>query len=157
MYDIVQFVHVLSALVYLLFHGAVASVTFAFKREQLPERINAFAEVMTLAYYVAPYALTVLVLSGILLGFMGRWWNDGWIWVALGLLLGLGILMNRLGRAWLFEGFRKADQPVVTKLPAAQQTRQASLRRFFLSPMFFTVAGVGTLAAILWLMMFKPL
>lgn len=156
MYDTVLFLHVLSALVYLLFHGAVASVTFALKREQMPERINAFDGVMNLAYDVAPYALAVLVLSGILLGFLGRWWTDGWIWTAIGLLLGLGILMNRLGRAWLFEGFRKADQPVVPNPPAAEQSRQASLRRFFLSPMFFTVTGVGTLALILWLMMFKP-
>jgi hypothetical protein len=156
MYDIILFLHVLSALIYLLFHGAVASVTFALKREQLPERNNAFDGVMVLAYNVTPYALAVLVLSGILLGFLGRWWADGWIWVGLGLLLGLGVLMNRLGRASLFEGFRKADQPATPNPPASQTGRRASLRGFFLSPMYFAVTGIGTLALILGLMMFKP-
>jgi len=32
MYEILRFLHVLSAMAYFLFHGAVASVTFALRR-----------------------------------------------------------------------------------------------------------------------------
>jgi len=157
MYELLRFLHVLSAMGYFLFHGAVASVTFALRREPGPKRIDALSAVMVLAYKGAPIAGVMLVLTGILLGFLGRWWGDRWLWTSLGLLLMIGVLMNRLGKAYMTEGFARATNPAVQIQPQARAGISGGVRAFFLNPMFFAATGMIGLAIILWLMMFKPL
>ena len=157
MYELLRFLHVLSAMAYFLFHGAVASVTFAMRRGPGPKRIEALSAVMGFAYIGAPIAGAVLVLTGILMGFMGRWWGERWLWTSLGLLLTIGILMNRLGKAYLTEGFARARNPNAQTRPQARRGISGGVRAFFFHPMFFTVTGLIGLATILWLMMFKPL
>jgi len=157
MYELLRFLHVLSAMAYFLFHGAVASVTFAIRREPGPKRIDALSEVMVLAYRGAPIAGVVLVLSGILLGFMGRWWGDRWIWASVAVLLVIGILMNRLGKPYMTEGFSRARNPSAQLRPQAGRGILGGMRAFFFHPMFFTFTGMIGLAIVLWLMMFKPL
>lgn len=157
MYELLQFLHVLSAMAYFLSHGAVASVTFALRREPGPKRIEGLSAVMQLAYVGAPIASVVLVLTGVTLGIMGRWWGDRWLWTSLGLLLMIGVLMNRLGKAYMTEGFARARNPDVQIPLGARVGASGGVRTFFLSPMFFTITGMIGLAIILWLMMFKPL
>lgn len=157
MYEILRFLHVLSAMAYFLFHGAVASVAFAIKRELGPKRIEALSAVMVFAYAGAPIAGVVLVLTGILMGFLGRWWGDRWLWTSLGLLLMIGVIMNRLGKAYITEVVARATNPAVQSLPQARAGISGGVRAFFLNPMFFAVTGMVGLAIILWLMMFKPL
>ena len=156
MYELLRFLHVLSAMAYFLFHGAVASVTFAIRREPGPKRIEALSAVMVFAYAGAPIAGVVLVLSGILLGFMGRWWGDRWLWISLGLLLTIGVLMNRLGKAYLNEVYSRVRNPSAQPRPQAGRGILGGMRAFFFHPMFFTVMGLIGLATVLWLMMFKP-
>jgi len=157
MYELLRFLHVLSAMAYFLFHGAVSSVTFAIRREPGSKRIEALSEVMTLAYIGAPIAGVVLVLTGILMGFLGHWWGDRWLWISLGLLLTIGVLMNRLGKAYMTEGFTRARNPIAQTGPHARRGISGGVRAFFFHPMFFTVMGLIGLATVLWLMMFKPL
>jgi len=156
MYDSLRFLHLLSAMAYFLFHGAVASVTFALRRDPGPSKIEALSAVMVFAYRGAPIAGVVLVLTGILMGFLGRWWGDRWLWTSLGLLLMVGVLMNRLGKAYLNEGFPAARDRQVHTAPQARLGFPVVVRAFFLQPMFFAVTGLLGLAIVLWLMMFKP-
>ena len=157
MYDILRFLHLLSAMAYFLFHGAVASVTFAIRRDPGPTRIEALSAVMIYAYKGAPIAGVVLVLTGILMGFLGRWWGDRWLWASLGLLLMIGVLMNRLGKASITEDFSAGRDRQVQIAPHARGSIPVAIRAFFLQPMFFAVTGLIGLAIVLWLMMFKPL
>ena len=156
MYELLRFLHVLSAMAYFLFHGAVASVTFALRRNPGPTRIEALSEVMRLAYIGAPIAGIVLVLTGIILGIMGRWWGDRWLWTSLGLLLTIGVLMNRLGKPYMTEWFARARNREAQARMPARAGFAGALREVFFHPMFFTVTGLIGLAIILWLMMFKP-
>ncbi|MGH2619914.1 MAG: hypothetical protein ACRDHG_05010 [Anaerolineales bacterium] len=156
MYELLRFLHVLSAMAYFLFHGMVASVTFAMRQEPGPKRIEVLSSVMVLAYIGAPIAGVVLVLTGIILALLGRWWGDRWLWASLGLLLTIGILMNRLGKAYLIESFAMAGYPDVLTPPQARLGIAGGVRAFFFNPMFFTLTGLIGLAIILWLMMFKP-
>ncbi len=161
MYELLRFLHVLSAMAYFLFHGAVASVTFALRRNPGPTRIDALSAVMVFAYRGAPTAGVVLVLTGIIMGFQGRWWGDRWLWASLGLLLVIGLLMNRLGKPYLTQDFGSeriagAGSPGDPMQPKAGEGVSAGLRAFFFNPMFFAVTGLIGLAVVLWLMMFKP-
>ena len=156
MYELLRFLHVLSAMAYFLFHGAVASVTFAIRRDPGPKRIDALSAVMIYAYKGAPIAGVMLVLTGIILGSMGRWWGDRWIWASVAVLLVIGILMNRLGKAYLTEGVSWGRNSNAQTQPQATRGISGSMRAFFLQPMFFAVTGLIGLAIVLWLMMFKP-
>ena len=157
MYESLRFLHVLSAMAYFLFHGMVASITFALRREPGPKRIGVLSEVMVLAYKGAPIAGVGLVLTGIVLGFLGRWWGERWLWASLGLLLTIGILMNRIGKAYLTEWFVRARNPDDPILARSRVGISRGVRTFTFNPMFFAVMGLIGLAVVLWLMMFKPL
>jgi len=157
MYEILRFIHVLSAMGYFLFHGAVASVTYAIRREPGPKRIEALSAVMVFAYAGAPIAGGVLVLTGIILGIMGHWWGDRWIWASIAVLLVIGILMNRLGKPYMTEGFSRASTPNAQSQPQARRGMSRGLRAFLFHPMFFTALGLIGLSIVMWLMMFKPL
>jgi MFS family permease len=157
MYEILRFLHVLSAMAYFLFHGAVASVAFAIKREPGPKRIEVLSAVMVFAYAGAPIAGGGLVLTGIILGIMGHWWGDRWIWASVAVLLVIGILMNRLGKPYMTEGFARASTPNAQIQPQARRGMSGGMRAFLVHPMFFTVMGLIGLTTVLWLMMFKPL
>jgi MFS family permease len=156
MYEILRFLHVLSAMAYFLFHGAVASVAFAIKREPGPKRIEVLSAVMVFAYAGAPIAGGTLVLTGIVMGFMGRWWGDWWIWASVAVLLVIGILMNRLGKPYMTEGFARARNREAQTQTRARAGCAGAMRKFFFHPMFFTLTGSIGLAVVLWLMMFKP-
>jgi len=162
MYDFLLFVHVGSVMVYFLFHGAIASVTFALKRETSDGQRQALSSVLDRAYRVAPLALLTLVLSGILLGLLGRWWSDGWIWVSILALVVLAVFMFVVGGLYFDRRFEAVDDR-----PWAQQAQEGTAthrlvhhplmdRHHAKIPLLLTASGVTVMGVILWLMMFKP-
>ena len=106
-------------------------------------------------------SLLVLLISGVVAGFMGDWWGQGWLWLSLALLIGIIVgmffigtrrysrLRQALGMPW-FDG--RKEHPAAE--PAPIEEIQALLAA---SPaLSLTVIGFGGIAIILWLMMLKP-
>ena len=106
-------------------------------------------------------SLRVLLISGVVAGFMGDWWGQGLLWLSLALLIGIIVgmffigtrrysrLRQALGMPW-FDG--RKEHPAAE--PAPIEEIQALLAA---SPaLSLTVIGFGGIAIILWLMMFKP-
>ncbi len=105
--------------------------------------------------------MLVLLLSGIIGGFMGHWWGEGWIWLSLALLIGINAAMfligsrhytrlrKALGMPWFDR--RKVQPPGE---PASVEEIDALLAGA--PAMSMTVIGFGGIAVILWLMIFKP-
>jgi hypothetical protein len=161
MYRIIVFLHIVGALGFMMAHGASASMSFRMRRETNIERIKALLDVSGTATIVMWISLLILIVAGIVLGFMGRWWNRGWIWTSIGLFLAIGIFMGVLGQRH-YHGLRKLvglpyfegskDQPAVE--PASQDEIQAKINDS--KPMLLTISGFGGIAVVLWLMMFKP-
>lgn len=162
MYQLVVFLHVLAAFIFFMAHGASVMVSFKLRGERELERIKSLLELSTYSLSVGYISLLVLLGTGIIAGFMGKWWGYLWIWEALGLLITLIIAMYLLGTLH-FGKIRKAvglpyqegmkyDNP---PLPPASQEEIAALLSSS-RPILLTAVGVGGLAIILWLMMFKP-
>lgn len=163
MYRLMLFIHVASAMAFFLVHGATASAMFGLKRERDPERIRALLTIRDIGDRFMGWPLLTLLASGIALGFMGRWWGQGWVWTSIGLLVVIGVLMTVIGRLGnmrmahaldpeAYEAPRKVEDR--KSIPAPPEEVAALQDR--LRPMLLTVVGVAGLAAILWLMMFKP-
>jgi hypothetical protein len=94
------FLHILGAFGFLLAHGVSMAMALALRREREPARIQALLGLSRVYLNVTYASLLVLLTGGIVSGFLGHWWGQGWIWVALALLLALWVSMSLLGTSF---------------------------------------------------------
>lgn len=162
MYAWLIFLHVLSAFGFLFTHGASAFVMFKVRSERDPARIHALLDLSSAVSGLMGGMGLLLTLTGIVGGFMGDWWGKGWIWAALGLLVGLSFPMSYMGRLYFdrvrraigvptSDDLKKKSPPPVPASPEQLAAVLASGR-----PEVLAVIGVVGLGLITWLMMFKP-
>lgn len=78
-------------------HGVSASVAFALRRERHPERVWALLELSANSYGLMYISLLVILVSGVIVTFLGGFWNRGWIWASLILLIAISAAMGALG------------------------------------------------------------
>jgi hypothetical protein len=157
------FLHILGVFGFLLAHGAAVAVSFSLRGEREIPRIRAWLDLSRSVESVANVSLLVLLAAGIAAGVMGNWWGHLWIWTALGLLVLMSISMYVLGSR-PFNQLRvlvQRSEPVHEKgvgvlvaNPAADEHLATVLAGTH--PLLLTGIGVGGLAVILWLMLFKP-
>lgn len=163
MYQWLVFAHILGVFGFLLAHGTAAAVAFALPRQREVERVRALLDLSRGANMVANVSLLVLLAAGITAGFMGHWWDQGWIWVALGLFILMSVIMSFLGSRSL----NRLRQLVHAGNPSRSETispspldpaaeKQLAVLLTATHPWLLTVIGGGGLVLILWLMMFKP-
>jgi hypothetical protein len=142
-------------------HGISVSVAFKLRHERNPERMRALLDLSSSTLGILHGSIGVLFLTGIIVGFMGRWWGRGWIWLSLGLLIAIYVYMGIAGSGY-YSQVRKAAgleymdgfklRPPVE--PASSEEIESLLSRS--RPIQLAVIGFGNLAIIAWLMMFKP-
>ena len=104
----------------------------------------------------------LLLILGVVLGFMGSWWGRAWIWLSLIPLIAIMAIMGILGlriygearkAVGLPQNYRRGQvQPLLE--PASSEEIDTVLSRG--NPMLLTILGFGGIAVIAWLMMFKP-
>jgi hypothetical protein len=163
-YKALLFLHVSGAIAFLLFHGATASVMFAMRRQQDSERLQSLLTLRDRAEDWWRWPLMLNLVTGIAMGFMGRWWGQGWVWVSIGVFLAISFAMSGIGRLHIDRVWHAID-PLGHKSPLKSEARnpdpatpeelEGLLARG--RPGLLTVIGVVGLAIILWMMMFKPL
>jgi predicted lipid-binding transport protein (Tim44 family) len=160
MYHWIVFLHVLGAFAFVTAHGGSANVAFKLRHETSRERIAALLDLSTAFMSGMLLALLVMLLSGIGLGFLGSWWGQGWIWLALALLLAKLFAMFTMA-ARSFTQLRQAaglpyfdGKPHPAAPPASPE--EIAARAAAINPVPIAVVGFGGLALIVWLMMFKP-
>ncbi len=158
MYEWVVFVHVASVLAFMLAHGIHMTAMWAMRGEPDPERMLTFFNDVPTAT-VLRILLGVVVLSGATAGFMGSWWGSGWIWTSLLLLAIISVVMWRFGGGFFGLVQEAAEAAIAARTddpsnPAPQAAYDAARRSWHTIGM--SVLGLGGVAVILWLMMFKP-
>ncbi len=161
MYPWLVYLHVAAALGFMMAHGVSASVAFALRRERRLERVRALLELSANSYSVMYLSLLALLVSGLLAGFAGQWWGRGWIWLSLGVLVVTGAAMSVFGARIYGAARQAAGLPYFErgKLNPAQEPASAEVIEARLAqgnPWRLTAIGLGGLAVILWLMVFKP-
>jgi hypothetical protein len=106
-------------------------------------------------------SLLVLLVAGIVSGFLVGAWGRLWIWVALVLLIGITGWMFGLG-ARTYHPLRKmlGMEYMVQGKPQSveKQHPQKEILDFVAAtnPRMMTIVGLGGYALIIWLMIFKP-
>lgn len=161
LYKPVLFIHILFGFLYMLSHGASASVAYRLRHESSLERIRALLDLSRSSFTLMYLSLLAMLVGGIALAFLGHWWSAGWIWASLVLLVAILIAMGLVASKH-FHRLRKAvglpyldgmkEHPPVD--PASPEELATLLKSGM--PHLMTLIGIGGWAVILWLMIFKP-
>jgi hypothetical protein len=86
-------IHVLAALVFVIAHAVSAVAMFQVRGQSDRAVLTATLNRSSKAKIVAYIALVVLLVAGVILGFVGSSWGSLWIWVSLVLLVVVGWAM----------------------------------------------------------------
>jgi hypothetical protein len=163
LYQWMIFLHIFGAIAFFYTHGAPGLVAFRLRSERDPQRIQAMIRIYaTDRVFGAQYGtLLLLLISGIVTGFMGHWWGMGWIWLSLVLLVAITGAMFSIGTSYYSRVRKAVGMEFMQKgkiQPAEDPTSPEELDKLLnRSPaMLLLWIGMGGMALILWLMIFKP-
>jgi hypothetical protein len=155
------FSHVFFGFLYMLSHGVAFTTSYRLKHESDLKRIQAQLDLSKSSFTLMYFSLLVLLVAGIALGFLGKWWLSGWIWVSLGMLLMILVVMGVIASRQ-FHRIRKAiglpyldrnkDHPAIE--PASPEEIHSLLNSG--RPHLLTLIGLGGWAVIVFLMLFRP-
>ena len=154
-------IHVLAALVFVIAHAVSAVAMFQVRGQSDRAVLTATLNRSSKAQIVADIALLVLLVAGVILGFVGSWWGSLWIWVSLVLLVVVGGAMTPFAGIPM-SGVRaalgiKVGKPKPGAPPAAPKSdEELAAARAALRPELVLVIGLAGLIAITWLMVTKP-
>jgi hypothetical protein len=158
MYEWLIFLHIGAVLAFMLAHGSHVAAMWRMRAETAPEvsltLFNTLSSPLPLRIL-----LGVIVGSGVLAGFAGSWWDRGWMWASLITLVAIAVFMWRYGGGYyglVQEAATRALEARTSGVPDAAAQLAFDAVRASWHTIGVSVIGIGGLALILWLMMFKP-
>jgi hypothetical protein len=148
------FLHIAGAFGFLTTHGVSVGVAFRLRRERDPSRIMALLELSSSSVTLMYLSLVLLLTGGVVLGFIGHWWGDTWIWVSLGTLAAVMVAMYGLATRY----YRRLRVIVGAMASGAEAISGERLAEVLVGPRpwILAVVGFGGLLFLLYLMIFKP-
>ena len=158
MYLWLLFLHVGATLLFMLAHGIHVVIMLRWRQAEDP----AFG--LTL-FNGLPGAgatrilLAAVIVTGLILAVVGDWWQEIWVWLSLVILAAMWLAMYRMGGGYfgLVQAAALAAIDEARDQPGSTVARDAyRATRLGPQPVAMMVVGLGGLAAVLWLMIFKP-
>lgn len=148
------FIHLLGVFAFLTAHGVSVYVTFRVRSERDPRRIGELIELSgsTVPYFWA--STGVLLIGGVVAGFLGHWWGRAWIWASLVIFVLTSVAMFGMARPY-FRRIRLVAQALADGSQAVTEEQFARILRSR-RPLTVAAMGFGGLLGILYLMMFQP-
>ncbi len=157
----VVLLHVLGAFAFAAGHGVSALMSFKLRSERDPVRIGALLDFSQYSMTLMGIGFLVLLVSGIVSGFIGEYWGNLWLWTAIVLLVvvtgGMTPLVashytkvrHAVGKRAMSD---KKDAP--DPVPASP----AELEALLVAPTPWIAASLGGIGfvVIVWLMIAKP-
>jgi plastocyanin len=148
------FVHLVGVFGFLAAHGVSMAVMFRVRRERDPQRVNELLQLSASSISGFYYSLGVLLLGGIVAGFLGHWWSQAWIWAAIAILVLVSVAMYAMARPY-YRRVRFVAQAMADGSRAVTEDQFAGVLQGPRPQWIAGIGGVGLLA-ILYMMMFKP-
>lgn len=157
----IKFIHVLAGFTFMLAHGASVAAAYRLKSETKIERIQAVLDTSSQLWIVFMVSWLVLLVAGIINGFLDKLWDTGWIWTSLVILIAMSGWMS-VYTVRKYHPLRKAVGSEYTEkgknMPAEKPASAKEIAAIIddTNPGLLMIAGYGGTVVILWLMMFKP-
>jgi uncharacterized membrane protein len=148
-----KFIHLIGVVAFMAAHGTSMAATVMVRRMRDPQRISGVLQLSAttvLAFYVSTL---VLLVGGIGAGLQGRWFEQGWIWLSMGLFVAIGILMFPMAR-----GYFRRIRTVIELMESGTAVTQEDLVGVLDSgnPMITVATGSVVILLIVYLMVLKP-
>lgn len=148
------FLHIAGVFGFLIAHGVSVGVAFRLRRERDPKRIMALLDLSNSSVTLLYVSLLLLIGGGVVAGFVGNWWGDGWIWVSLGTLVVTIGAMYAVATTY----YRRLRTVIGAMVDGSQAISEERLGEVLAGPRAWVLAaiGFGAILFILYLMLFKP-
>ncbi|HUG31262.1 MAG TPA: DUF2269 family protein [Acidimicrobiia bacterium] len=148
-----KFIHLAGVVGFVAAHGASMAATVLMRRIREPQQVSGVLQLSAATVGVFYVSTLVLLAGGIGAGVQGRWFDQGWIWVSLGLLVGVGILMFPMAR-----GHFRRIRMVLELMDSGTAVSRDDFARVLDSGNPILTAGTGSVALLLivYLMVLKP-
>jgi hypothetical protein len=160
-YPWIRLLHVLAGFGFVLAHGASALAAVRIRGEREPSRVAALLDLSSASLGLMYFSLLVLLAAGVTAGFVGGFWGEAWIWVAIGVLVIVTVAMYPLGSQHYAKVRRAVGQKAYgdqKDAPPPEPMDGDELAVLLASSRPFVLAAIGGigLTIILWLMVVKP-
>ncbi len=149
-----KFLHVAGVIAFVMFHGVSMMVALQLRAERDRGRIATMTQLSGSSLRGMYVALLWLIVFGVIAGIQGEWWNDGWFWISVGLLVVAIAEMSAVGRPY----YERVKEAIEVRPSGVPRRSDEELDEILRSPigLWNAVFGIAVLAAIAWLMIFKP-
>ena len=155
------FLHTLSAITFFLAHGTSMAMAFQIRKETDFSRIRALLDLSFSTIIVAFSAFLVMGLTGLIMPFILKIWNKGWIWASIVLMVIVFLQMVFMNEKRYKHLRRMVGLPYMIRgdrFPAEEPASQAEVEAYIkkLQVTDLVVVGYVIPMIVLWLMVFKP-
>lgn len=155
------FIHILSALTFFLAHGTSVAVAFKIRTETDFARLRAMLDLSGSTIGAMFISFLVMGLSGLIMPFMLKIWNKGWVWASIILMLIVVVQMGLMNEK-RYKPLRKLvglpymirNKEFPAEEPASPDEVQAHLKKLKVGELM--AVGYVIPMIVLWLMVFKP-
>src|SRR5438132_7115353 len=129
-------------------------VLFRLRTERDPQRVAGLLEISAFSAKLLYPSLGVLLVGGIVAGFLGHWWSQPWIRVAIAVLVLATVAMYALATPY----YRRVGTVARALAGGSHAVNQEQFEGLLRSerPWWVAATGGAALLFILYLMLFKP-
>lgn len=160
----INLIHVLAAMAFVLVHGVSGLLALRIRHERDRVRIQTMVQLSSSFLVWGWLAMAAVAIAGIVAGFSGGWWTSGqlWVWASVVVFIVVAGLMTPLASGYMGAVRQAVGLPTGRgqRADAAplEPASDAELARVVSSgkPIWAAVLGLGGIAILVWLMMFKP-
>lgn len=149
-----KFLHVAGVLAFVMFHGVSIIAALRLRTERDRTRVAEllrFSGTSILGMYVS---LGWLIVFGVVAGIKGGWWNDGWFWISVAILVLVAGEMSAVARPY-YQRVKEAVEIRPSGVPRKSDEELEEILRARVG-MVNAAIGAAALVVIAWLMIFKP-
>lgn len=148
------FIHIVGVLGFVMSHGVSMMVALRLRTERDRNRIAELLQFSGASVMASYVSLGILLIGGVWAGFRLNWWEYGWIWVSLGVLVFMIVEMGVVARPY-YQRLKEAVELRPSGVPRRSDEELDAMLRSRL-PLLNTVLGYASLLFITWLMIWKP-
>jgi hypothetical protein len=155
------FLHILGAITFFLAHGTSIVMAFQLRKETDLARIRALLDLSMSSMVTMFIAFMVMGISGLIMPFLLKIWNKGWIWASIVLMIVVFFYMVFMNDKRYKHLRRMVGLPYMiggkkfpAEEPASQAEVEAHIRKLNVGEL--VIVGYGIPVLVLWLMVFKP-
>jgi hypothetical protein len=149
-----KFLHVVGVIGFVMFHGVSVGAALRLRKERDRERIAALLQFSGASVRGMYLSLAWLITFGVVAGIKGLYWNDGWFWISIGILVLVAAEMSAVAKPH-YQRVKEAVEIRPSGVPRRSDEELDLILRSRIS-LWNAAVGFAALAVIAWLMIFKP-